>query len=457
MTAESAGSGSATTDGKPYSGDAVSLTSTSASAFTGTFASAGPGNGIVVKVTGNSLSGTQASDYVLSATDEENGAVTANITAASVKPSVASVSPSWGTINGGTPVTINGSGLTGATAVMFGTTPAASFTVVSDSEITAVTKAHTAGTVDVQVKTGIGTSATSTLDHFLYTPASKLLFVQGPTSGVTNVAMSPAVTIEVAQSNNGAVAAPGVTITLSIYTSPGGSLLTSVLGTTGSTGRATFSTIDISSAGTYTMTASATSLTSATSGKFTEQAKPVVTSISPTWGTISGGTTVTINGVNLSAVTAVKFGTTPATSFSVVNNTQITAVAPPHAAGLVDVLVSTPTLSSATGAADHFLYTKLVFAHGPSNGVANVAMLPVVIVQIPGLANIPVTLTISTYPGGAPVMTLTAVTNAAGIAVFNNIKISTPGTYSLTATATGLTAISAGPFTIQAGVFSLGR
>ena len=77
LSAEAAGS--STTDGKPYTGDTVSLTSTASSAFTGTFSSKDVANGIVVKVTGNSLTGAQASDYALSSTDEENGAVTANI------------------------------------------------------------------------------------------------------------------------------------------------------------------------------------------------------------------------------------------------------------------------------------------------------------------------------------------------------------------------------------------
>jgi hypothetical protein len=71
--------GASTTDGHPYSGDTVSLNSTAASAFTGNFAGKDAANGKVVSVTGNSLTGAQAGDYVLIG-DEENGAVTANIT-----------------------------------------------------------------------------------------------------------------------------------------------------------------------------------------------------------------------------------------------------------------------------------------------------------------------------------------------------------------------------------------
>ena len=69
---------------------------------------------------------------------------------------------------------------------------------------------------------------------------------------------------------------------------------------------------------------------------------PTVTSLSPTSGTTLGGTTVTITGTNLTGATAVTIGGVAATSFTVVNATTITAVTPAHAAGAVDVAVTTP-------------------------------------------------------------------------------------------------------------------
>ena len=83
--------------------------------------------------------------------------------------SVAVVSPNAGPIAGGTAVTISGAGFANAlTAVKFGATAATSFTVVNDSTLTAVSPAHTAGTVDVTVTTSSGTSSPSSLDHFTY-------------------------------------------------------------------------------------------------------------------------------------------------------------------------------------------------------------------------------------------------------------------------------------------------
>jgi hypothetical protein len=83
--------------------------------------------------------------------------------------SVTSVSPDSGPPAGGSAVTITGAGFgSGTTSVKFGTTSAASFTVVNDTTITAVTPPHAAGTVDVTVTTASGTSAASSVDHFTF-------------------------------------------------------------------------------------------------------------------------------------------------------------------------------------------------------------------------------------------------------------------------------------------------
>ncbi len=72
------------------------------------------------------------------------------------------------------------------------------------------------------------------------------------------------------------------------------------------------------------------------------QAVPVVTSISPDNGTTAGGTTVIITGTNFQNASAVTFGGTAATAYNVDSPTQITATTPAHAAGAVNVAVTTP-------------------------------------------------------------------------------------------------------------------
>jgi hypothetical protein len=67
-------------------------------------------------------------------------------------------------------VTINGAGFTGTTKVTFGAVTAIRFTVVSDSQITAVSPAGPSGSqAHVRTTNPAGTSATSTHDLFTYT------------------------------------------------------------------------------------------------------------------------------------------------------------------------------------------------------------------------------------------------------------------------------------------------
>ncbi len=98
-------------------------------------------------------------------------------------PSITSVSPASGPVPGGTPVTITGTGFTGASAVKFGAIAAASYTVNNETQITASTPASTGpGTVDVTVTTAVGTSAISAADQFTYvTVAQTLTFGAVPT------------------------------------------------------------------------------------------------------------------------------------------------------------------------------------------------------------------------------------------------------------------------------------
>ncbi len=74
-------------------------------------------------------------------------------------PVISSVNPTQGPAAGGTSVTITGSGLTDATSVKFGPSPAMNVTVVSDKQITATSPAGAAGTVvRITVTTKAGSS-----------------------------------------------------------------------------------------------------------------------------------------------------------------------------------------------------------------------------------------------------------------------------------------------------------
>ena len=85
-------------------------------------------------------------------------------------------------------------------------------------------------------------------------------------------------------------------------------------------------------------------------------AAPLVAAISPNNGDTLGGATTTITGANFTGATSVSFGAKPATRFSVVSDTTITAVSPTGTDGSVDITVTTPSGTSAAGPADRFLY-----------------------------------------------------------------------------------------------------
>jgi hypothetical protein len=72
------------------------------------------------------------------------------------------------------------------------------------------------------------------------------------------------------------------------------------------------------------------------------QPQPVVKTVEPTFGPMTGGTKVKITGTDLGGASAVMFGETPASSFNVESETQITAVAPPSSSRVtVPITVTT--------------------------------------------------------------------------------------------------------------------
>jgi hypothetical protein len=89
-------------------------------------------------------------------------------TAPAAAPAVTGVSPPSGSVAGGDPVTVTGSGFTGATGVSFGTAAASILPGASDTQLTVTSPPNPAGTVDVTVTTPAGTSAITPADQFTY-------------------------------------------------------------------------------------------------------------------------------------------------------------------------------------------------------------------------------------------------------------------------------------------------
>ena len=86
---------------------------------------------------------------------------------------------------------------------------------------------------------------------------------------------------------------------------------------------------------------------------------PTVTSVSPTSGPAAGGTTITISGTGFLIATSVSVGPYGVASYTILNDTTITAVTNPAGAlgsGTFDVTVTNASGTSAQVASDQFTY-----------------------------------------------------------------------------------------------------
>ncbi|HEY1648228.1 MAG TPA: IPT/TIG domain-containing protein, partial [Terracidiphilus sp.] len=106
---------------------------------------------------------------------------------------------------------------------------------------------------------------------------------------------------------------------------------------------------------------------------------PFVTSVTPNSGPATGGTAVTITGIDFAAGATVMFGSAAATNVTVVNSTTITATAPAGSAGAVPITVTNPSAQSGS-LSNAFTYTAPPTVTGVSpNSGSNSGGTPVTI------------------------------------------------------------------------------
>ena len=232
-------------------------------------------------------------------------------------PTVSGLSPADGPAGGGTMVTITGIGFTDVTAVDFGlNNPATNLTLSSSGRsLTAESPAGT-GTVDVIVTTAGGMSAASPADLFTYGPTiSSISPSAGPLNGYTQVTIT-------GTGFTGASAVDFGTTAATSFTVVNPTTITAV-------------SPQATSPGTVSVTVTTPAAISATPSthQFTYMAAPTISGISPSAGPVDGGTSVTITGTGFTGATAVDFGKSSATSFSVVSDTTITASSPASVLG----------------------------------------------------------------------------------------------------------------------------
>jgi uncharacterized repeat protein (TIGR03803 family) len=364
--------------------------------------------------------------FTVTATDSLGATATQEFTITIIPflTSVTGLSPSIGPTTGGAVVTVYGAGFTGATAVEFGSTDATSFTVTSDTQITAIDPAGT-GVVDVTVTTPLGgTSANSAADLFTYVApptVTSLSPTTGPVSGGTSVVITGTGFTGATAVHFGATNATSFTVTSDTQitaTSPAGGGIVDV---------------------TVTIPGGGTSSTSS-ADQFTYFGA-VVTGVSPNTGNVAGGTVVTITGTAFTEATAVDFGTINATSYTVNSDTQITATSP-SGNGSVDVTVTTSVGgTSANSNADLFTYSAFVTSStanaadssttitinggGFSTTAANntVAFSQGVVGSVTSATTTQLTVTISTPPNALG--SLTAVVTVNGFSTGAPVQVAT--------------------------------
>ncbi|NYK10676.1 hypothetical protein HNR14_002557 [Leifsonia naganoensis] len=260
-------------------------------------------------------------------------------------PAISSLAPASGPVTGGTPVTITGSGFTGATGVTFDGTPGVGFSVVNDTTITVASPAHAEGPVDVIVQAPVGDSAPATFTYLPLPVITGVAPANGPETGGTAVTITGTGFTGTTGVTFGGTPATGVTVVND----------TTITATTPAHAPGAVDVVVTTPAG------------PSEPGDFTFDAVPAITSVAPASGPETGGTAVTITGTGFTGATGVTFGGTAGTAFTVVNDTTITVTTPAHVPGAVDVIVQHPNGDSQPGDFT-FLQLPAITSLAPTSG-----------------------------------------------------------------------------------------
>lgn len=258
-------------------------------------------------------------------------------------PTISSISPSSGTIVGGTAVTISGTNFVSVQSVTFGGFACGSVNVVSTTTLTCVTPAHTAGVVEVIVTTLAGSNSTATT-------ANDYVYTGGPTITSLNPATGPASGNTVITITGTNFTASGMTVkfdtTLAVFTYLDASTIVAVAPAHSG------GTVDVS----VTTPGGTSPNTAADDYIYTGSAGPVISLLSPASGPV--GTTVIIAGSGFTGASLVTFGGVAA-SYTLNSDAQITASVPSGTpSGTVDVRVTTGVGTSPNTTADNFNNTS---------------------------------------------------------------------------------------------------
>jgi len=264
-------------------------------------------------------------------------------------PSLTSLSPPAGLPSGGYEVTLNGQYFRPGATVLFGATPATSVVFNNNTNLTVTVPAHAAGVVSVVEKNSDGLS-TTLANGFTFSP---VYFTQvspsiGPLTG-------------------------GNTVTIQ-----GGGFITGTTVTFGATAATSVNVVSANevtavapahTGGAVKVTVSNTSGSFALSNAYKYSGQPIITSISPAFGPFKGGTSVTLNGFNLSAVSKVTFGGHTAKIASEGPNT-VKVTAPAFPGGTNPVTIQATASTGSVTLPGAYEYQLSILTKGLDDGYA---------------------------------------------------------------------------------------
>jgi len=240
-------------------------------------------------------------------------------------PIIFSVDPQGGSVRGGTEITITGAHFAAGATVTFDGAPAAGdAVVVSGTQITVVTPAHTEDVVDVTVMNPDGQSVTCErcYEYFALPVIRSINPWGGPAAGGTVVTL------------RGQYFQQGVTVLFDGIPATDVTFVTTMKITC---------VTPAHELGPVTVTATnPDGESNSCENGFTYSVRPILDQITPNWAPEEGGTEIAITGTNFREGAEVTFGGAQATEVTVLSDAELTCVAPAHAAGIVDVRITNP-------------------------------------------------------------------------------------------------------------------
>jgi adhesin/invasin len=403
---------------------------------------------------------------------------TADVGTAFAAPLEAIVQDAFGNPRPGASVTFTAP-VGGASATFTGST-----TVMTNENGIAISPAKTAnsqtGSFQVTaITTGVPSAAIFTLTNVAAT-ANRLAFVQQPTDTTAGAVISPAVTVQLQDSQGNAVHTAGIAITIQLV--PAQTLAGTSTQATDANGLATFANLSVQHPGQFELLAEAGSIVSVTSHLFN------ITAGGPTALLASGGTPQsaiihTVFGAPLQATITDAAGN-PVSGVAVTFNAPIsgasglfggqstlTAITDGHghasavitANGIAGSYGVTASSASITGSATFSLTnlplgsSSLAFVQQPTNTAAGQVINPPVTVRMQdasgqpvSAAGVPIVLSLSSGTGTL-LGTLVQLTDGTGLATFKDVHIGETGTKRLRATASQEVPADSNPFQITAG------